>query len=102
MGSFISKQQYVRLEAKSFDETVFGCYTEVSSATRNADVISVTDEAFGNAANLLNVETPELFDDSQGETIQLNKTRDTLLTRVFTDEESRDGWVVKRHQAEAR
>lgn len=66
MGNIISKQRYVRLDAKTINETAFECYTEVSSASRNAKVVSVTDETFGHANNLLNITTPELFTSKKG------------------------------------
>jgi allantoicase len=59
MGNLLSKNRYTRLEAVAIDETAFECYTEVSSAARNAEVESVTDEAFGKASNLLEPKNPK-------------------------------------------
>ncbi|KAI9364211.1 hypothetical protein BD770DRAFT_469388 [Pilaira anomala] len=81
--NYFSKKNYYRLDAKEIEDTHFSDYIEVSSALRNTRIESVTDEACGSTSNLLKIKKPS-------------------TEFVLLQEESRDGWIVRRNVYIAR
>ncbi|GAA5814295.1 hypothetical protein MFLAVUS_007789 [Mucor flavus] len=78
MGNLFSTKNYCRLSSNRLEETPLVFSVDVSSVLRNAKIEYVSDETLGNASNLIKHEPP---------TSEFNSI----------PEESRDGWIVKRH-----
>ncbi|KAI9346309.1 hypothetical protein BD770DRAFT_446701 [Pilaira anomala] len=76
--NYFNKKNYYRLDAKEIEETHFSDYTEVSSASRNTRIESVTNETCGSTSNLSKIKEPG-------------------TEFVSVQEEFRDGWIVRRN-----